>query len=61
MVNYSKEDFGSMVEELGGNNAMMAWIEDANKPDNKFDSKSDSNSNGWERSLSKAENSDESD
>ena len=59
MVNYSKEDLGSMVEELGGDDAMMAWIEDANEPDDMF--LSDSDSDGWDWSASEGESSDESD
>ena len=50
IVDYSKQDLGSIVEELGGEDAMMAWIDDANERED-FSDDSDSDSDGWDWSL----------
>ena len=50
IVDYSKQDLGSIVEELGGEDAMMAWIDDANEREY-FSDDSDSDGDGWDWSL----------
>ena len=60
IIQYIKEEFGSMVEGLAGDDAIMTWIKPANEPNDEF-SGSDSDSDVWDWSSSDEGESDDSD